>query len=182
VEKNTQSKGKKIIKIAIVGPESTGKTVLAESLARHFQTEWVPEYARDYLDIIRRPYTKDDLETIAIEQLNLENQLEKRANRLLFCDTTLLVIKIWCEFKYRNCPEWIIDEVKHRHYDLHLLTATDIPWTPDPLREHPNVREFLYNLYRNELENLGIDYVEIRGSYEERFKNSVDQVNFLLSN
>ena len=180
MEKNITSE-KRIRKIAIVGPESTGKTVLAEKLARHFQTEWVPEYAREYLNRIDRPYKKDDLEVIAMEQINLENNLEKKASRLLICDTTLLVIKIWCEFRYQDCPAWIRDEVNHRHYDLHLLTATDVPWSPDPQREHPHLRDYLFGLYLNEIRELGIVYEVISGTYEERLKRSIERINFLLS-
>jgi len=179
VEKDTQTK-KRIIKVAIVGPESTGKTVLARLLADHFHTQWVAEYARDYLDRINRPYTRDDLETIALEQINSEHELEKKANKLLICDTTLLVIKIWSEYKYGNCPEWIHDEVKHRYYDLHLLTYIDIPWEEDPQREHPHKRQFLYDLYVKELRQLGFDFIEIKGSLEDRLKRSIEEINALL--
>ncbi|MBR9998767.1 MAG: ATP-binding protein, partial [Cyclobacteriaceae bacterium] len=168
-----------MLKIAIVGPESTGKTVLAEMLAQHYHTEWVPEYARDYLNMINRPYTKDDLEIMAIEQINLENRLEKKANSLLISDTTLLVIKIWCEFRYGECPEWIREEVQHRFYNLHLLTAIDIPWEEDPQREHPHKREYFYELYRRELERLGFDFIEIRGTPAERLKKSIEKINNL---
>ncbi len=179
MEKNAQPKSK-IRKVAIVGPESTGKTVLAELLADHFQTEWVPEYARDYLDRINRPYTRDDLEIIALEQINMEDRMEKNADKLLICDTTLLVIKIWSEFKYGDCPEWILDEVKHRYYDMHLLTYIDIPWVQDPQREHPHKRQFLYDLYVRELQQLGIDYIEIRGPLQERLNRSIGEINALL--
>jgi NadR type nicotinamide-nucleotide adenylyltransferase len=179
VEKNNPTT-RKIIKVAIVGPESTGKTVLAESLARHFNTKWVPEYARDYLDTINRPYTRDDLETIALEQINLEERFAKMVKDVLICDTTLLVIKIWSEFKYGTCPGWINDEVISRYYDLHFLTYIDIPWEQDPQREHPHKRQFLYDLYLRELENLGGAFIEIKGSHEARLKRSIEHINFLL--
>lgn len=179
MEKDTGSKNK-IRKVAIVGPESTGKTVLAKQLAHHFQTKWVPEYARDYLNLINRPYTRDDLEIIAMEQINMEDRMEKKVDKLLICDTTLLVVKIWSEYKYGNCAEWIIDEVKHRYYDRHLLTYIDIPWEQDPQREHPHKRQFLYDLYLSELKKLGIDFTEIKGSPGERLKRSVEEINSLL--
>jgi NadR type nicotinamide-nucleotide adenylyltransferase len=179
VEKNTRSKNK-VLKVAIVGPESTGKTVLAKRLANHFKTEWVPEYARDYLNEINRPYTRVDLEIIALEQINKEEQLEKKVDKLLVCDTTLLVIKIWSEFKYGDCPEWIRDEVKHRYYDLHLLTGIDIPWEEDPQREHPHKRQYLYDLYVRELRTLGIDFIDIKGSPDERLKRSIEAINTFL--
>jgi len=179
VEKNDESRGK-ILKVAIVGPESTGKTVLAETLAQHYSTEWVPEYARDYLDRINRPYTLEDLETIALEQLNLEDRLAKKVKNVLICDTNLLVIKIWSEFKYGFCPEWIRNEVQSRYYDIHLLTYIDIPWEEDPQREHPHKRQFLYDLYFNELQKIGVAFLEIKGSPEKRLARSIEAINFLL--
>jgi NadR type nicotinamide-nucleotide adenylyltransferase len=179
VEKNDPTT-RKILKVAIVGPESTGKTVLAESLADHFNTKWVPEYARDYLNMINRPYTRDDLETIALEQINMEERFAKMVKDVLICDTTLLVIKIWSEFKYGNCPAWISDEVISRYYNLHLLTYIDVPWEEDPQREHPHKRQFLYDLYLRELEKLGSVFIEIKGSQKERLNRSIEQINFLL--
>jgi NadR type nicotinamide-nucleotide adenylyltransferase len=179
VEKNTQPKNP-VRKVAIVGPESTGKTVLARMLAEHFHTEWVPEYAREYLDRINRPYTRDDLEIIALEQINLEDHMAKKVDNLLVCDTTLLVIKIWSEFKYGDCPDWIEDEVKHRFYDLLFLTYIDVPWVKDPQREHPHKRQFLYNLYTRELQQLGFEFVVIKGSIQERIKRSTAEINALL--
>lgn len=179
MEKDTQSKNR-IRKVAIIGPESTGKTALARNLAEYYHTEWVPEYARDYLDSINRPYTRDDLEIIALEQINMEDRMEKKADQLLICDTTLLVIKIWSEFKYGYCAEWIRDEVNHRYYDLQFLTYIDIPWEKDPQREHPHKRKFLHDLYVRELKQLGIDFVEIRGSMEERMKTSIGKITALL--
>lgn len=180
MEKDTQSKSK-IIKVAIVGPESTGKTALARNLAAYYHTEWVPEFARDYLEKISRPYTRDDLEIIALEQIQLEDRMEKKANQVLICDTTLLVIKIWSEFKYGYCAEWIGEEVKHRYYDLQFLTYIDVPWEDDPQREHPHKRQYLYDLYVRELNHLGTGYVEIRGSLEERMETSIGEITALLN-
>ena len=179
MEKVTQTKNR-LKKVAIVGPESTGKTYLAEALANHFDTVWVPEYARDYLNEINRPYTKDDLEIIALEQLNMEEKLSKRAKKILICDTTLLVIKIWSEYKYGHCEEWIINEVNSRYYNLHILTYIDAPWEDDPQREHPHKREFFYDLYYRELQRLGVDFIEVKGSSLERYDQSVSAVYALL--
>ncbi|MEL7147495.1 MAG: ATP-binding protein, partial [Bacteroidota bacterium] len=64
----------RVFRIAIVGPESTGKTTLARSLAKHLQTSWVPEFARQYLEDLGRDYQKSDLVTIARGQLKTEDE------------------------------------------------------------------------------------------------------------
>ena len=132
-------------KVAIIGPECTGKSELSRYLAEHFETEWVPEYARAYLDKLMHPYTQDDLLKIAHGQLRLEDEYTMDANNFLICDTNLYVIKIWSMFKYGNCQDEILKTIASRKYDLYLLTYVDIPWQEDPLREHPtnNARPLL---------------------------------------
>jgi NadR type nicotinamide-nucleotide adenylyltransferase len=157
-----------LLKIAIVGPECTGKSDLAAFLASHYNTVWVPEYARSYLDNLVRPYEEHDLLTIAHGQIRLENEWSLTANRLLFCDTTVLVIKIWSEVKYGRCNPEIIRALNESNYDLHLLTYVDIPWEDDPQREHPDKREMLYTLYHEQLTAMKVPFVEIKGQREER--------------
>ena len=168
---------KAIKKIAIVGPESTGKSTLAKDLAAHYQTEWVPEFAREYLDQIKRPYKFEDLSEIAKGQLNLEQKKAKNANDLLFCDTNLIVIKVWSEFKYGKCEPQIIEQIQASDYDLHLLTDIDFPWTPDPLREHPDKRQELFDIYVKELEGFGFDYEIISGHGNARLDNAISAIN-----
>jgi NadR type nicotinamide-nucleotide adenylyltransferase len=179
VEKNA-SKDQKLKKIAIVGPESTGKSSLAQSLAKHYKTEWVPEFARQYLDDIDRPYTKDDLGIIALGQIDLEKKKEKKARKLLICDTNLIVIKIWSEHSYGHCDEWIVDDINHRFYDLYLLTYIDIPWEDDPLREHPHMRQYFYDVYLSELKNRNFPFVEIKGKWQARVNSSISAIDSLL--
>ena len=170
----------KILKVAIVGPESTGKSTLSSQLARHYHTAWVPEYAREYIDQLHRPYKEQDLLKIAQGQLAYEDQMEKKAERLLICDTNLIVIKIWSEFKYGRCDPWILDQVKHRHYDLHLLMDVDLPWQKDPQREHPHLRQQLFDIYYRELKTINVSFKVINGNYEERFNKAVDEIDFLF--
>lgn len=169
-----------IKKIAIVGPECTGKSDLSQFLAKHYQTAFVPEYARGYIDNLVNPYEESDLLKIAHGQLRLEDQWLNDANKLLICDTTLLVIKVWSEVKYDRVDPYIADEVKARHYDLHLLTYIDIPWQDDPQREHPGRRDELYNIYVRELRELSIPYVDIRGSREQRESTAIEAIDKLL--
>lgn len=169
-----------IKRIAIVGPECTGKTQLAMSLADHYQTVWVPEYARHYIDRLNRGYVQDDLLKIARNQLFTEDELALAANQLLFYDTNLVVIKVWSEFKFGNCDPEILDLLQSRHYDLHLLTNIDVPWENDPQREHPDKREYFYNLYKDELTSLGINFVEIKGIANERLTMAIKVVDEIL--
>ncbi len=167
-------------KIAIVGPESTGKSSLAQALAEHYQTAWVPEYARGYLDQLVLPYQKNDLTKIAHGQLRLEDEWMNTANGLLFCDTNLIVIKIWSEFKYGNCDTEIIEKMLSRKYDLHLLTDIDLPWEPDPQREHPTKRLELFKWYEEELKNQKLPYSIIRGENQARITSAIKAINLHL--
>ena len=164
-------------KIAIVGPESSGKTFLAEKLAAHYRCVWVPEYAREYLEKFTQPYTKEDVEKIARGQLAAEDAAVKRAGSLLICDTNLLVIKIWMEHKYNDIPKWIEEEILKRKYDLHLLTAPDIPYEYDPLRENPERGEYFFEKYKLLLEELNLKYAVIFGNEKNRFESGVKAIN-----
>jgi NadR type nicotinamide-nucleotide adenylyltransferase len=166
----------KIIRVAIVGPESTGKSTLAELLAKHYHTVFVPEYAREYLDEIKRPYTLEDIVVISKKQMQLEDELAHKANNILICDTNLLVTKIWAEHKYGKCPAWIEAQYKQRHYNLYLLCNTDIPWQPDPQREHPHLREELFAIYKTELGKQPAPYSIITGLGDARLKNAVEAI------
>ena len=108
-------------KIAITGPESTGKSTLARKLADHYKTVWVPEYARTYIDKLKRPYEQHDLAEIAKGQIFYEKDLIQKASEYLFCDTELTVIKIWSEYKYGNIEPFLISEHNKSSYDLYLL-------------------------------------------------------------
>jgi len=168
-------------KVAIIGPECTGKSALSEYLSDYFKTVWVPEYARAYVNNLVRPYNQDDLLSIAHGQLRLEDEYVRDARDVLFCDTNLYVIKVWSEFKYGNCNPEILNTIASRKYDLYLLTYVDLPWEDDPLREHPNERERLYSLYLNELKNQPVPFVEIKGEREQRRKTAVEAVEKILT-
>lgn len=167
-------------KVAIIGPECTGKSSLAQYLADHFNTEWVPEYARGFIDNLIRPYHQQDLLTIAHGQLRLEDYCARTANKILFCDTNLYVIKIWSNFKFGQCDPEILKHIEERKYDLYLLTYIDIPWQDDPQREHPHEREALYQLYLNEMKEQTVPFVEISGLDDDRKKKAVTAIQTLL--
>lgn len=168
-------------KIAVLGPESTGKSTLSKKLARHYNTEWVPEFARQYIDQLGRPYEEKDLVDIAQGQLEQEDIHAKNASRLLICDTTLLVIKIWSEFKFGRCDPWILQQMEQRKYDLYLLTYIDLPWEDDPQREHPTRREELFQIYLDELNSWDVRYQIIKGIvFSERKRMAVEAISEIL--
>ena len=162
---------KNIKKIILTGPESTGKTTLARQLAEQFQTVWVPEYARIYIDQLNRPYESTDLLDIAKGQLEMENYLLQYANRFIFCDTNMIVMKVWSEFKYGKCDPWILEQLETRNYDAYILCDVDVPWEFDEQREHPNHRNELLKQYEQELIFYKKKYIKIEGSKEERLSN-----------
>ncbi|MCX6306470.1 MAG: ATP-binding protein [Bacteroidetes bacterium] len=163
-----------IRKIAITGPESTGKSMLAEQLAGHYDTTWVPEYAREYLELLGAPYQEKDILLIARGQLSAEASKLGHASNFLFCDTELLVTKIWSDVKYGRCDPWITEMIDAHPYDLFLLCDIDLPWQFDPLREHPDQRQFLFDLYFNELKNRKLPFAVVHGTGPGRLKNAVE--------
>ncbi|PRY16281.1 NadR type nicotinamide-nucleotide adenylyltransferase [Pontibacter ummariensis] len=169
-----------MLKVAITGPESTGKSTLSVQLARHYQTVWVPEYARSYVGNLDKPYTLADIKAIARGQLALEQEAQQGAKKLLFADTDMLVLKIWSEHAFGQCPAWIQEKLAQQEYNLYLLMGVDLPWEPDPQREHPHLRQFFYDWYKRELEALGVPFVEVQGQQQDRFNVARQHVDALL--
>lgn len=194
-------------KIVIIGPESTGKSTLCEQLAAHYNTVWCPEYAREYLLQNGTNYTFDDLATIAKGQVALEDEyvgkVENQESRkvrkltepgsvlpdlqtsgLLFLDTDMYVMKVWCEFVFGRCHRFILDEIVARKYDLYLLCNTDLPWTKDELREYPDLesRQTLFKMYKDILMNQSTPWVEIKGSNDDRLKIAIEATEELFRN
>lgn len=166
-------------RISLTGPESAGKSTLAAQLAAHYGTLFVPEYARQYLEANGASYALPDLEAIAHGQLAAEDAAAAQASQLLFCDTDLLVLKIWAENAFGTCPNWILKELATPRYALTLLLAPDLPWAPDPLREHPDPaqRWHFYGLYRQELLTRGWPFAKISGPPAERLAQAVAAID-----
>jgi len=159
-------------RIAIVGPESTRKSELCQQLAREFRTEWVPEFARFYLDRLDRSYEKSDLLQIAHGQLAWEDDKASYARDMLFCDTNLIVIKIWSDHSYGSTDEWILESLDERKYYFYLLANIDLPWQHDPQREHPHLREHFFDLYRNYLTERGLPFALVSGIEGDRLQSA----------
>ncbi|TGE27046.1 AAA family ATPase [Hymenobacter metallicola] len=170
-----------MLRVALTGPESTGKTTLSRQLAEYYHTTWAPEYAREYLEKHGSAYTIDDLERIARGQVEAEEKAAAGANRVFFCDTDLLVIKVWSEHAFGQCPEWVKHRIQQQHYDLVLLLGIDIPWEADPLREHPHHRQYFYTIYHTELSSQMSNFAEISGSPAQRLEQACFYVDALLA-
>lgn len=162
-------------KIVITGPESSGKSTLSQQLATHYNTQWVPEFARTYLEQLDRPYHQEDLLEIARGQAALEDRKKPDASQYLICDTGLEVIKIWSLFKYGNVDQRIERMLTNRSYDFFILCKPDLEWTPDPLREtpQPEDRWRLFELYRKEILRLGVPWVAVEGEAQNRLEMAV---------
>jgi NadR type nicotinamide-nucleotide adenylyltransferase len=161
-------------KIVLTGPESTGKTHLCKKLAAHFNCPFTEEYAREYLSKINRGYSADDIVEIARGQIMEEDKFLNSQNEFLFCDTDLLVCKIWQEYKYGFCDDWLSRTFENRHYDLFLLCSADIPWENDPLRENKFERDLIFDLYKSALEKSCKNYAIISGNFNERFTLAIN--------
>ncbi len=166
-------------KVIITGPESSGKTTLARELAAQLSGVWVAEYARHYLEQLGRPYGEDDLLAIAKGQLLWESFLASTTPPYLICDTSMLVIKVWSEYRYGRCHPWVEEQFQKSRDTLYLLCAPDIPWEADPLRENPDDRNALLTLYREELETLGAPFRIIAGA--GRHERLADALRFITS-
>jgi len=165
-------------KIAVVGPESTGKSVLAEQLAVHYGSPWVPEYARTYVEQLSRPYHFDDICHIARKQIEQETVFETdNPAPYVFFDTDLIITKVWLAYRYQQIPAFIEDRLKTGFFDLYLLCEPDLPWEPDSVREHGHDRDFFFEWYKTEIENLNKPYVCINGTGNTRIRNAINSIN-----
>lgn len=168
-----------MIRIAIIGPESTGKSDLSQALAAHFSSPWEPEPARAYLENLASNYTFDDVVEIARRQIALEKQYETRTDSpFVFFDTELIITKVWFEHKYGVVPPLLTDYLAAgRFFHHYLLCKPDLPWVPDPLRENGHNREMLFQWYKKELETLGHPYTEIGGTGQMRLNNALNALH-----
>ena len=186
MEKNLRQKEANIIKVVLFGPESTGKTTLSTQLARHYNTVWTPEFARKYLqdkwNNERKTCENSDLIPIAIGQMKLENDLAKKADKVLICDTDLLETKVYSEEYYGGFVDPKLDEAATKNtYDLYLLTYIDTPWEADDLRDKPEERLEMFTAFENALKNHNRPYLLLKGDKETRLKTATKAIDELLS-
>jgi NadR type nicotinamide-nucleotide adenylyltransferase len=171
-----------VVKVAITGPESTGKSMLSQALASHYSAPWAIEYARDYLNQTGGTYVLSDLVRICEGQIRLEEHAISEAEEICFFDTDMLVLKIWSQYRFGTVPIPIEQAHSIRKYDLSLLCKPDLPWTPDPFRESPDPEErmLLFNIYKSHLEDTARPFVVIDGDGARRLELAVAAVDLII--
>ena len=177
METNLQQQKSDCLRIVLYGPESSGKTTLAKALAKQFQTTWVPEFARNYLqekwDQKKEVCSLEDLIIIAKGQINQENNLIEDANKFLFCDTNILITKAWSETHFNGyCAQEIQYWVDTFKYDHYFLTDIDVPWEADDLRDRPNNRKQMLDYFENILKNKKASYTLLKGNLNLRLEKA----------
>lgn len=177
METNLQQTNSDIIRVAVVGPECTGKTTLCSDLATHFKTEWVGEYMREYLqqkwDNLKQTCQWEDLLPIAKGQIFSENQQLTKAKDFLFCDTNLFEIMVYSYIYYRKCPDLIEQLARQHRYNFVFLTDIEVIWQPDDLRDKPNEREEVFEIFKCFLEKYKISYIHLKGTRQERLQKVI---------
>lgn len=186
MEKKLQQEPINLVKVVLFGPESTGKTTISGELARHYNTVWAPEFARQYLqkkwNNERKTCEASDIIPIAKGQMNLENKLAKKADKLLICDTDLLETKVYSEEYYGGFVAEELDKAATTNqYDLYLLTYIDTPWEADDLRDRPEQRLEMFTAFENALKKSHRPYLLLKGDKETRLKKAIDAIDALIA-
>jgi NadR type nicotinamide-nucleotide adenylyltransferase len=185
MEKELKQDPINLVKVVLFGPESTGKTTLSKQLARHYNTVWTPEFAREYLqkkwNNERKTCEVSDLVPIAIGQMRLENKLAKRADKLLICDTDLLETKVYSEEYYGGFVDEKLNKASEENqYDLYLLTYVDTPWEEDDLRDRPGRRLEMFTAFENALKKNQKNYILLKGDKETRLKVATAAIDEII--
>lgn len=186
MEKRLKQTNINLVKVVLFGPESTGKTTLSNQLARHYNTVWTPEFARKYLqdkwNNERKICEQKDILPIAEGQINLENTLAKKADKILICDTDLLETKVYSEEYYGGFVAPELDEAAIQNtYDIYFLTYIDTPWEADDLRDRPEQRLEMFTAFENTLKKYNRPYILLKGDKETRLKKAIEVIDGLLS-
>lgn len=168
-------------KVCIVGPESTGKSILAARLAGEFGTVMVAEYARGCIDTHKGRLTRGMFEMFVRGQAASEAALARQANRVLICDSDAFTTALYHELYEGDCPAFFLEAADASSYDLYLLTCPDTPYVEDAQRNHKNQREWFFDRTEARLREKGARHVVIRGSWDERFDQARAAVGALVA-
>jgi NadR type nicotinamide-nucleotide adenylyltransferase len=185
MEKNLKQTSSDCLKVVLFGPESSGKTTLSRELANYYNTYWVEEFAREYLqnkwDKEKKICELEDIIPIAKGQIKLENEFSKKTSTLLICDTDLLETKIYSEIYYDGfCDPVLKAYALQNKYDLYILTDIDIPWIKDDLRDRPNNREEMFLAFKKALIKYNRPYIVVSGDLKSRMKIATQEIDKIL--
>ena len=170
-----------IRRIVVTGSECTGKSTLAAALATHYGTVWSPEYVREFVAGRKEPVRAEDVEAIAKRQMQVQDALAGRSDRLLIHDTDLLSTAVYSRHYFGDCPAWIEDEVRRREADLYLLAGIDVPWEADgDQRDRGDRRDEMHALFRDALSRRGFSFVELSGPHERRLETAICSIDGIL--
>lgn len=171
-------------RVVLIGSESTGKTTLAERLARHYGVSWVPEFVRDYAAGKGSSLDASDVDAIARGQVAREDEHRSRAaargERLLIGDTDLLSTAVYAAHYYGRAPDWVTEAARRRRPELYLLLDIDLPWIPDPQRDRGDLRPEMHALFRAAVEASGAPFVVISGIADARYARARAAIDDLL--
>lgn len=170
----------RVWRVTVTGSESTGKTSLAERLARHFDTLWAPEFSREYALQKKAPLDASDVEPIARGQMRAEDDVLRRVRTLAILDTDLLSTVVYANHYYGACPDWVEYAAQGRLADLYLLCDIDVPWVPDPARDRPHARSELHAAFAARLQRYGARCTLVRGDWPERDAIAIAAVEALM--
>ena len=185
MEKNLKQTSSDCLKVVLFGPESSGKTTLSRELANYYNTYWVEEFAREYLqnkwDKEKKICELKDIIPIAKGQIKLENEFSKKTSTLLICDTDLLETKIYSEIYYEGfCDPVLKASALQNKYDLYILTDIDIPWIKDDLRDRPNNREEMFLAFKKALIKHNRPFIVVSGDLKSRMKIATQEIDKIL--
>ena len=170
-----------MIRVVVTGSECTGKTTLAKALAAHYETTWVPEFARRFVRDKGDAPAYEDVEAIARGQMAIEEEAAAEASGLLVQDTDLLSTVVYSHHYYGDCPRWVEETLDDRAADLYLLAGIDVPWAPDgEQRDRGGRRDEMQGLFRTALRERGLRFVEINGSVDERLAAATKAIGGVL--
>lgn len=181
----------RVATIVVTGPESTGKSTLCEQLSKYYHSQWIAEYAREYIESKDFKYDYADVEHIAAYQhQHLQKTLKEIELNItqydkeiypLFVDTHLILTKVWFEKVYNKEPEWLQKAITATEIEHYLLCEPDLEWRYDPVRENPHLRKELYERYRELIEQEGNTYSEINGQGETRLQNAIKEIDKIIN-